>query len=183
MLVYTVITNNYDTLREPEYITPGWDYVLFSDKYIESDVWECAVTDKPNREIKILGHREMFRKPCLYVDGSIRIIGDLNEFTRSIPNWFTAWKHQHRDCVYEEGEAVVRLKRIDPDRVKLQLDRYRSNGFPEKWGLAACGVLFRDFSDPVVRGICNEWWNEFERGVPRDQLGLPYVMWRRGCVS
>ena len=40
MIVYTVITNDYDTLRDPRVVTPGWRYVCFSDQPIESDVWE-----------------------------------------------------------------------------------------------------------------------------------------------
>jgi len=30
-VVYTCISGNYDTLRDPSYVTPGWEYICFTD--------------------------------------------------------------------------------------------------------------------------------------------------------
>jgi len=177
---YTTITNNYDILKDPEYITPNWQYVVFADRHYESDVWECVITDKPNREIKIKGHVDLFKSLTLYVDGSIQIKGDLNVFISKVPNWFTLWKHPFRHSVYQEGQEVAKLKGIPKGRVKQQMNKYKKEGFPYHFGLYACGVMLRDFNDSEVRRLCDEWWEEFEKWVPRDQLSLPYVLWKNG---
>jgi hypothetical protein len=179
MICYTTITGGYDYLKPP-FVSKGWRYIVFSDRYIESDVWECYVTDKYDREIKILGHEELFHTPCLYVDGSISIKGDLNEFMGQINGWFDIWKHPHRDCIFDEAEAVIRLKGMNRGKVERQMKRYKE--VPKNWGLGANGCMFRDFSDPVVRNICQLWWNEFCRGVPRDQLSLMPTFYSMGYM-
>lgn len=180
MICYTTITGNYDILKEPLVVSEGWEYVVFSDRFIDSDVWQCHITEKHNREIKILGHKEFFNVPTLYVDGSIQIKGDLNEFVSRIPQWFTLWKHPHRSCTYKEAQAVIRLKGCKPTIVNQQMNRYKKAGLPGNWGLAACGIMYRDFSDPVVREMCNDWFKEWEMSCGRDQLSLPYTFWKRG---
>ena len=37
---YTVITNNYDTLKDPLVVSKDWRYVCFSDRGFKSKVWE-----------------------------------------------------------------------------------------------------------------------------------------------
>lgn len=177
MICYTCITNSYDDLRDP-FVSEGWRYIVFSDHYIESDVWECYVTDKSNREIKILGHEELFHAPALYVDGNIRIIGDLNEFVNEIDGRFDLWKHPHRDCVFDEAEAVIQLKGMKRKLVNEQMKRYKD--MPRHWGLGANGIMYRNFANAEVRAICELWWKEFKKGVPRDQLSLMPLFWILG---
>ena len=38
--IYTVLTGGYDDLLEPEFVTPGWDYICVTDnKELTSSVW------------------------------------------------------------------------------------------------------------------------------------------------
>jgi hypothetical protein len=178
-VAFTCITNNYDELKDPLVISEGWRYVAFCDKFIYSDVWECYVTEKHNRDIKIRPHMELFHELSLYVDGSIQIKGDLNQFITEVPTWFTLWKHPHRDNITQEANAIVKMKGINRVLVDQQLARYKKDGYTKN-GLAACGVILRDLSDHAVRKICNTWWEEFERGVARDQISLPYAFWKHG---
>lgn len=176
---FTCITNNYDDLKDPLVITPGWEYVVFSDKYLKSDVWNCIVTEKHNREIKIKPNTELHKNLTLYVDGSIHIIGDLNEFCSEVPNWWSMWKHPHRDTLKQEARAVVKLKGMNKELVRQQMYRYSKAGFRDI-GLAACGVLLRDLSDPDVVKLCNSWYDEWLNSCGRDQLSCPYVFWKHG---
>jgi len=175
---YTVITNSYDELKDP-YISDGWEYVVFSDEYIEHDIWNCIVTEKHNREIKIKPNTEMHRTLNLYVDGSVQIIGDLNQFISEVPTWWSMWKHPHRDTLAQEAEAVIRLKGMSRVLVGQQMDRYKKAGFKDI-GLAACMVLLRDMDDKVVRTLCNAWYDEWLNSCGRDQLSMPYVFWKAG---
>lgn len=175
---YTVITNNYDTLKKP-YVSPGWEYIVFSDHYISDPIWNCTVTSKHNRDVKIRAHNELHENLTLYVDGSIEIIGDLNAFCSEVPNWFSMWKHPHRDSIFQEAEAVIRLKGMDRRSVYSQMKRYKKRGYNDI-GLAACGVMLRDLSDSKVREICDDWYDEWLLSCGRDQLSLPYVFWKHG---
>ena len=181
-VVFTVITNNYDTLKEPAVITEGWRYVCFSDRFYESDVWECYITNKSQRFIKIRGYREMLGRStsgtCIYIDGSFEIIGDLNKFVKEVPTWFSMRSHPFRDCTFKEAQAVINLKGMHPGLVNQQMERYKD--MPECWGLVETGVIVRDIANKDVRKICLKWWSEFKRGVPRDQITVMPAFYRLG---
>lgn len=174
---YTVITNSYDELKDP-YVSDGWQYVVFSDRHLDSDVWDCIITEKHNRDIKIRPHLEMFENLTLYVDGSIEIVGNLNEFVSEVPNWFSIWQHPHRQCTFDEAATVISIKGMNSKRVWKQMERYKS--LPRNWGLGANGIMLRDLADEKVKQICELWWSEFNRGAPRDQLSLMYCFWSMG---
>ena len=176
---YTVISPaSYDELKPPRIISEDWQYVVFSDRHIESDVWDCIVTDKHNRDIKIRPHLALFNNLTLYVDGSIEIIGDLNQFITEVPTWLTLWKHPSRNCTFDEAATVIDIKGMKADKVWRQMARYKS--MPRNWGLAANGIMLRDLSDSKVIEICDMWWDEWERGAKRDQLSLMWCFYSLG---
>ena len=178
MIVYTCITNDYDDLKDPTVITPGWEYICYSDVEQRSDVWDCRITEKTQREVKILGYHEFGHEPALYVDGSIQIMGNLDNFVRGIRSDFSLWKHPDRDCIFDEAEAVVNLRGQDKARVDEQMKRY--DAIPRHWGLGQTGVMFRDFSVEWVRALSYIWYQEVRQGVSRDQLSLSYLSWLMG---
>jgi len=183
MIIYTVITNAYDTLKEPKVVTPGWRYVCFSDAPIQSKVWEfIEIENTPgiDRRIKIRAHDYFDSKVNIYVDGSFLIIGNLNDFISKIETTFSLSLHRRCDCIYEEAEALLNKNMIDPLVWKSQKERYQLEGFPEELGMGRNGILIRDLSDPEVLDINERWWNEYVSGVKRDQLSLMYCFWKVG---
>ena len=178
MICYTCITRDYDDLKEPTVITPGWEYICFSDVQQYSDVWDCRITDKTQREVKIMGWHELGEVPALYVDGSIQIMGNLDNFVRGIRSDFSLWKHPDRDCIFDEADAVVKLRGQDKARVDEQMKRYEA--IPRHWGLGQTGVMYRDFSVEWVRTLSHMWYEEVRQGVSRDQLSLSYLSWLMG---
>ena len=175
---YTTITNGYDELKPcPE--AEGWEYIVFADRFLDVAPWRCIVTGKHNRDLKIKSHGEMHRNLTLYVDGSIEIIGDLNELIKEVSNRFAAWKHPHRDRLEEEARAVIKLKGCNPGLVWQQVEKYTKEGYKGDT-LAACGVLLRDLSDSVVRDVNNTWYNEWVGSCGRDQISFLYSCWKHG---
>ena len=178
MICYTVITNNWDTLKEPV-ISEGWEYICFTDDpELRSDVWDMRVTDRPQREVKIKGYKYFGNEPALYIDGSIKIIGDLNRFTGAIRRDWSAWKHPLRDCIFDEAEAVITGKDRDRAEVMTQMERYES--IPRNWGLWQTGVMYGDFRIEWVRKLSRLWYHEVANGIDRDQLSLSYCAWAMG---
>ena len=177
MICYTCITNGYDDLRDPV-VSDGWDYICYSDTQQHSDVWDCRITSKPQRELKITAHKELGNVPTLYVDGNIQIIDDLNKLLWAIQPVFSVWRHPTRDCIFDEAEAVIKIKGLDEEVVHKQMERYKD--MPHHWGLGQTNVLFRDFSRAWVRDLSDQWWAEVSSGLDRDQLSFTYVCWKMG---
>ncbi|GAG31094.1 unnamed protein product, partial [marine sediment metagenome] len=109
-------------------------------------------------------------------------VGDLNEFCSEVPNWFSISKHPHRNCIYDEIKAVVKLKGIDLNDAFDQHRRYDIDGFPKNFGLGENGVMLRDLSDKKVHDICDMWWDEYSKGIKRDQCSLMYCFWKLGYM-
>lgn len=59
--------------------------------------------------------------------------------------------------------------------------RYYKEGFPQEYGLLECGIIVTDLHNDKAKTIYDEWWNEFMREQSgRDQLSIPYVLWKKG---
>jgi len=189
--VYTCITGDYDELKEPAIVTPGWDYICFTDnKSLKSPLWKIRPLDRAEdscrlaRRVKCLAH-EYLKEYALtvWVDGKLRIKCDLDSLMRRYYDGvapMALFRHPDRACIYEEAEACKALGKDDPAVIDQQMERLRSAGFPPGLGLVETSMLIRDNMSPEVRRACEEWWREIRHGSRRDQLSFNYVAWRLG---
>src|SRR5687767_13676487 len=103
-IIYTCITNNYDTLR-PIKAPDGWRAICFTD-YIgaswDVDGWEISKHPMGSlnaREVKLNPH--YFLPPhhrSIWIDGNLEYRGDWYDY--DLPG-FTVMKHPDRFCVYD----------------------------------------------------------------------------------
>lgn len=173
--VYTCITNDYDNIRIPKVVTPDVDYILFTDNpKLTHTFWEVRyIKDANQREIKILPHKFLPEYDAtLWVDGNMFITSSVKDFFRSSHDFITV-RHDKRDNVYDEGEAIIRMNKARAKDVQKQLDFYRSKKFVLKQ-LYATGLMFRR-NNQRVNTICDKWYQQVEQFTHRDQLALPYV--------
>jgi len=187
-VVYTSIINNYDVLVDPKIVSPNVDYICFTDTNNHStDVWETRLVkdhdltpSELNRKIKILAHEYLDEYDySLYVDGNVQIIGDITDLIDRYQKFdFAAPTHFLRDCVYEEGEALIDAGIGNVKQIRRQIARYQKQGLPENVGLSANSTLFRWHTRSRVQSLMKSWWEEFQQSSGRDQLSLPYVAWR-----
>jgi hypothetical protein len=49
---------------------------------------------------------------------------------------------------------------------------------PAEFGLWGCGIMIRKTNHPNVQQIETAWWDEINSTTPRDQLSLPYILWK-----
>ena len=196
LIVYTAIFGTIpDRLRPPARrpSDSGVRYVCFTDRAdafpdcgpweLRGAVWTHADARRTARYHKILSH-VIFPESdySLWLDGNIRLMVDpWRIMRRHLADGVdvAAFKHRHRECVYEELEACVRLDKDGADVMRAQVDRYRAAGYPAQHGLAETGVLARRHS-PAVHEFNQAWWREIERGSMRDQLSFNYVLWTLG---
>jgi hypothetical protein len=146
-VVYTTIFSNYDDLKRPLIITPGWKYLCFTDQPFKSDVWEIlpCTADDPRQESKFY---KIFNHPnerSIYIDGSFIINCDLNKFyNKYYKGKVSIMKHPYRNCVYQEIAECGRLGKDNTERLASAKEILHSAGVKANSGLAASGIILRN---------------------------------------
>ena len=192
--VYTVIYGAYDTLSEPIVIDPQCDYYYIGDQHFNKpSIWKYKEFSLPYEIEKLDGiYKNRYCKMhpfsifpdyeySIYLDGNIILYGypsDLLEFINN-KSGFALHNMANRDCIYAEAIACKILKKGHYELIKKQVKRYRKDNFPEHFGVYECPIVFRQHSS-ICKEINQTWWQEFRESGGRDQLCLPYVIWKKG---
>ena len=195
IVVYSCITGSYDSVYEPAFNLPNVEYILFSDTKIKTEKWKNIVIPKEiiekynsnilvNRYYKMNPH-EVFKDNnydySIYVDGNVKIISNIAKLVTRINKDYGIAFHYHsaRKCIYNEGKLCKITKKGNKANIDKQLKRYKEEGFPSDYGMTECNVIVSDLNNKESKKILTEWWNEFLKSESfRDQLSLPYVLWK-----
>lgn len=195
--VYTCIWGKYDNILEPYFVNPDIDYFIITDMNIPKDsVWEKLDISKfldtkqmspieVNRFCKILPHRLFSEYDySIYIDGNIRIVTDMFPIISDMSNHILGIHDYQVDCIYNMKDAIIAGKRAKKAYVLPQIQKYKTEGFPENFGAFECNVLVRKHMDAQCQKLMEDWWNEFNNTTSkRDQLSLPYVLWKNNMTS
>ena len=196
-VLYTCITGGYDTLSDPDYITKDFDYVCFTDNpNITSDVWiikplpketDGLSSVKKQRCVKINPHLFLSEYDVsIWVDGNVAIKGDLNKFLdKNLTDDCSVYvpKHPFRNCIYEEARVVVKIRKDKEENVKPQIERYKKEGFPEKFGLLQSNIMIRKHNNEDCIKLMEAWFQELKDGSHRDQLSFNYALWKNQNIK
>jgi len=188
-VVYSVITGKDSVyqLNEPKIVTPGWDYICFTDKKINSDIWEIVKIQKysispqkMSRKIKILSTTFLSEYDfSLYIDSRFTIQCNLDKFLKSSDaknNDIVVMRHNKRKCAYKEA---LKLKIY----TSKQINRYAKENFPNNFGLFAPGIMIRNHKSKNLSNMLRCWWNEVLLGSHRDQISLAYSIWKHPKIK
>lgn len=187
IVVYTAITNNYDTLKEPRIkLWKGVDFVAFLDHAPVATSWQIRKAgsefNDPCRNAKtpkILPH--VFFPDATYslwIDGSVEI-----NFNFSIQQLIDVYlrehdlavfKHPERQCIYEEAAKCIRINKDNPAVIQRQMAAYRNENYPPNNGLVESAVLLRRHTGKV-RQFNEVWYQEIKHNSRRDQLSFNYA--------
>ena len=199
VVIYSHISNGYDNIKNPVLFNRDYDYVLYTD--IPEDqkeyntIWEWrpipdtissqGSNNVINRTIKF-NPKELFPNHdiAVYIDGTIKILSDITPLIKVALESKTGLglhAHMFRDCLYSEAEACIRLKRGITRNLKTQVEDYQKEGFPSHFGLFEASVIISNLNNQIALNLLTEWYNDFcTRGSMRDQLSLPYIIWKNG---
>ena len=197
IVVYTCITGGYDNLIKPSIVTPGVDYVCFTDNpELKSNIWKIRPIPeellgyskvKQQRGVKILPHRYLPEYDIsIWIDANVDTKGNLNEYLKGLD--FTKYsvfipEHPARKCIYQEKEMCVKIKKIKGDQIKIaerQMQRYKDEGFPANYGLVQSNIVIRKHNDEYSKKLMELWWSELKDYSHRDQLSFNYALWKVG---
>lgn len=196
-LLYTVLTDGHDQLKEIPQKTEGWDYIAFVDnpdlksdswdvRMIPGGIWDLEFAPMPDvkklsRLLKLCpGYSENTDKYDIkvYIDASYQPTSlNLDDFINSKVEGIWMTEHPQRGCAYQEAEAAKIKQADDAEVIDVQVESYRAEGFPDNNGLYRGGVIIR-IGDTSY--FDKAWWLEVARGSYRDQISAPYAAWRTG---
>jgi hypothetical protein len=191
-VIYTAIYGNKDTLKNPRFVNPDFDYICFTDnKNVKSDVWKViyseSIHEDPVRSAKIykIKPHEFLQQYdiSIWIDANFLILSDLNSFLQKAGNLKKAnmlvFQHdQGRNCIYDEASTILMDKKDDPQTVTRQMKGYRDEGFPAQYGLTANSILLRRHNEQDIIDLDNLWWEQVEQHSRRDQLSFCYCKWK-----
>ena len=189
--VYTCITDNYDKLVSPANVDRRLDYFYFTDDPATLappwilkpiDLRHLSAKDQ-NRYVKMFPHKCLPEYDVtVYVDGYIRIVGDLHALIRESlksPEDIFLYRHLQRNCVFAEAAACSHYSNDWIWTLASQMRKYSREGYPVDNGLFEANVIIRKNTARMHR-LMDTWWDEYRSGAKRDQLSLPVAAWRLG---
>jgi len=202
IVIYSCITGNYDNFLSPLIKEKCCDYVIFTNNIEKNNLNEFVsiqkipnyIIDKNydntliNRYIKMHPH-ELFSNSydfSIYLDGNIQCISDVSNLIFEVNKKYGIALHNHccRNCVYEEAKILKILGKGNKKKITRQMKEYRENNFPSNYGLLEANVIVTDLHNLKSKEILDSWWDEFLRSDSyRDQLSLPYILWRKKILT
>jgi hypothetical protein len=198
IVIYTAIFGGKDELLEPAFLPEGCDFVCFTDSELSSRAWqirrEIGFSDDPVRNAKmykILPHKFLPEyEYSIWIDGNILLRGDCNALiSKYLSNSNIAFfdhaqtKLDPRSSVYEEAASLLAMAdkgkaKDDPELIKRQIERYRTDGYPGDNGLIVGMEIVRRHNSLDVIQAMEAWWSEIQSQSRRDQLSFNYVAWK-----
>lgn len=192
VLVYTCVFGNYDWIFPPINPQNDFHYLLVTDNpklhvkgwrthYVNASEFDSF--QSANRYYKTLIHKVFLGYDySIYVDGNIRLLGDLSGFLAPFYESnadLGLFKHPLRSSVHDEVLACLKSSKIkDKIKLKSELFFYREDGFPDNVGLIEATILIKNHRGSGLDQAMELWWSLFEKYGTRDQLSLPYVIWK-----
>jgi hypothetical protein len=187
--LYTAIFGSYDRLKDiPE--QQGIDLICYTDdKTLRHPQWQVRHTEPryahprlSAKYYKALPHIVLAEyDETLWIDASFQVLDtgfarDVFEYLRDAS--IALFLHPDRGCIYDEAEVSKTMAKYHQQDITGQVMHYREQGFPEKAGLFAGGILARRNNDPAIRRFNEMWMEHNEEWTYQDQLSLPYLLWR-----
>jgi len=124
---------------------------------------------------------------CIYLDGNkwiknmdllLKYCQKLYESDKSI----LLSNHWGRTTVLQEIQELIKLSLIPEDIAKSLYMDYLYSGFKDDCGLYCASVQIRK-NNMIARDLLWEWGNEFREVPYRDQILLPYILWRYNYMN
>jgi len=192
IVIYTCIFGTVDEIHEPIFVPDNCDFYIVTDqdlptasswikKKVDFSVFPGAVDPvTKNRFVKMHPHLIFPEYDySIYLDGTIQARTDLTEWIQEMPVvGLKMFNHPVRHCTYTEIEACIKAGKGSKSDLLRYAAFLRSQGMPENYGLVEGGVIVRQSHNPVCVSLMTQWWQEFLQQSRRDQISLPYILWK-----
>lgn len=187
---YTCIFGNYDLVKSINTnLLKKFNFFLITNLNIKSKNWNIIkVNDNRfsnfylSRFYKFFIHNKIKKyKFSVYFDGNIIIEKDflllLKKFISSKKD-IGLFKHSSRSNVYEEINTNLKEKKNNSFDIKRLLNFYRKNKYLSINDLTENCIIIRFNNSKKMTLAMNIWWKLLRLYGKRDQILLPYVIWK-----
>ena len=202
IVVYTAVFGGYDSppdmtsqqregiefycISDNEKGYPGWKNIYTND-YAGGGKYKLA---KTNRYYKTQPHNFFPSSDInVYLDGNRKLfnIDMLKQYCVDLWNDDNTdvifCRHTQRDTIQQEAKEIIRLGRDSKDIVEPQVKGYIDEGFPDNIKLISANVMIRKTHSASLQSVLNTWWNEIKYKSYRDQISLPYSIWKNNFTK
>ena len=196
LAIYTALFGKFDHLYDPLGHRDGMyqfdgkngiDRFYFTDLDMDGKISYTVIKKnldylsfvKRERKVKILIPDEVFDnyEYSMWVDSRPKLDIDPYFFLDFLDTDFLIMEHGSRRCAYDEARACVMNSKAKESVISKQLDYYRSQEYPTQNGLYYTGFMVRKHTKEL-KELMNSWWGEVKKFSHRDQVSLPYVIWK-----
>lgn len=197
--LYTCITKGYEAMLPKAPVFPSiQDKIMFCDFNIPDSLgWTAKKLESPkaitrpdmiNRYHKLFAHKILKNYDIsIYIDGNILLYDNPESLIKKFllsgcPIGLS--RHPRRESIAEELLACIELGKFkmgDEKNAYDQVSKYLVNEkFPDN-KLFYGGVIFRNhqYKEDLDTSMVL-WWRELQNQTARDQISLPYVIWKSG---
>ncbi|HEV2169933.1 MAG TPA: glycosyltransferase domain-containing protein [Candidatus Binatus sp.] len=185
--VYTVITENYDNLRQipAGALAEGVRYVCFSDRPRQVFPWEVLPfpqlggnSHRMSRIPKMLPHLLLPEAEIsIYMDGAFSLHSPPKQVVAELLGDadIALFRHPSHGSFHEERDFYQRQHGFIPADVEAEYQRMCAMNVPVNGDFWAGGFLLRK-NNERVNGFNEMWMREFMRGSSNDQFSLYHAL-------
>lgn len=188
-LVLTAVTDNKDTLQEPQVVFDNCDYIAVTDRQYDVGVWNqqpiirFSTIDNfhHRRNAKVYKVLSTIFFPdyeyIVWMDGTHQLKANPESILQQYGDAdLYAFKHLVRDCVYEELKAVSGGVEYRPV-AKQHYNYYKFVNMPTHYGLNEASCMVKKNSSKM-KILELSWWEQICKFSSRDQCSLNYCLWQ-----
>jgi hypothetical protein len=184
-IVYTTNLDGYDALHESpkskwSFVDKDIEYLYYTDGEAPSG-WEKVPMKtgdrKASRFYKINSHLLPPHDISIYIDASYIFKKPMGAILDNLRGDIAISAHGKDNCLYKHAVTCITCKLDDPIEVFKQVGRYAQEGYPRDIGLTENSLIIRR-NNGIIKELNELWWQEYQRGSQRDQLSLPYALWK-----
>lgn len=187
-IVVSALFGGHDYLKDPvlDGYNPDWEYHLFTDNpNLQSDYWTIhlmAGDVTTARKIKIQTNKYVKYDVRLWMDMSMVLKVNPEEILTFMGDAdFCVKIHPERETTFQEIDAAIDYKRMSPSYREPLREMFNKLGYTEAVQnstlIYETGLnMMRNTSSMVE--FCAEWLEFTEICANRDQIALPYVIYK-----
>ncbi len=167
--IYTVITGDYDTIKQPQVITPGADYYLFTNNYGIKDagIWTVVYLDKP--ELTAEWYGSVNRNDAVVFDNE-----KINNILLSRKVKMLAHKYlpsEYDMSIYLDADMLIK------DDLSILSELLNDNVLMAAFRHGSCFSVREEINDLIERGVVDSavvetQWQRYHEWGFKDDLGI-----------
>ena len=191
IVLYTVITGNYDKLKEiPQncYFPEKIDYLCLTDSYKISDTYKIINIElihdnhiMTQKYLKIVINKYISEYDMsIYIDGKMGLKRNILELINNMKTCeMIGFSHPKRNCIYSEAKHLIHpYKSIENKNSFIDfIQNIKNEGFPQNFGLTDNCCLIRNHNESIVYAM-KEWYEICCKYSTRDQISFMYIIWK-----